>query len=176
MTSKAESGKLLTLLCRSIKAKKVLDVGVFTGCSSFAMALALPDSGKVIACDVNNEYANHGLPYWEQGGVSEKIDLRIKPAVETLQELIDNGEGETFDLMFIDANYPNYFELGLKLVRTGGLFVVDNALWHGKAADQRVQDPATLAIRKINDLMRDDKRVDFVLLDVCDGTGIAQKL
>lgn len=178
MTTGVASGKLLTLLCRTIKAKKVLDVGVFTGCSSFAMALALPDDGKVIACDVNEEYANLGRPYWEQGGVSEKIDLRVKPAIETLQELIDSGEGETFDLMFIDAdknNYPNYFELGMKLVRSGGFFMIDNALWYGKPADQRVQDPDTLGIRKINDLMRDDKRVDFVLLDVCDGTGIARK-
>lgn len=179
MTTGVESGKLLTFLCRSIQAKKVLDIGVFTGCSSFAMALALPQDGKVIACDVSEDYANLGRPYWEQGGVSAKINLRIQPATKTLQELIDSGEEETFDLIFIDAdkhNYATYFELGMKLLRTGGIFVVDNALWGGLVADNSVTDKNTVGIRKINDIMRDDPRVDFLLLNVSDGTGLAQKL
>ena len=179
MTTGVESGKLLTLLCRLIKAEKVLDVGVFTGCSSFAMALALPESGKVVACDINDDYAKLGRPYWEQGGVAGKIDLRIQPASKTLQELIDNGEEETFDLMFIDAdksNYPKYFELGMKLLRPGGLFVVDNALWYGRVADPSVNDSSTTGIRKINELMKSDPWVDFTLVHVGDGTGIAQKL
>ncbi len=179
MTSCVENGKLLTLLCRNIKAKKVLDVGVFTGCSAYAMALGLPEDGKVIACDVSEEYANLGRPYWEQGGMATKIDLRIQPATKTLQEFIDNGEEGTFDMMFIDADkqsYPTYFELGMKLLRTGGVFVVDNALWHGAVLDNSITDEHTVAIRKINSLMRDDPRVDFLLLNVTDGVGLAIKL
>ena len=179
MTSAVTSGKLLTFLCRTIEAKKVLDVGVFTGVSSYAMALALPEDGKVIACDISEQYAALGRPYWEKGGVAGKIDLRIKPAVETLQELIDAGEEGTFDIMFIDADkrsYPKYFELGMKLLRTGGIFVIDNALWGKQVADPSKQDNDTEGIREINRRMRDDPRVDYFLLDICDGTGIGQKL
>lgn len=179
MTTGVQTEKLLTFLCRSIKAKKVLDIGVFTGCSSFAMALALPEDGKVIACDINEEFANLGRPYWDRGGVLEKIDLRIAPATETLQELIDAGEGGTFDVMFIDAdkpNYPRYFELGMKLLRVGGIFMVDNALWGGQVADPTVQDKNTMGIREINYLMRDDPGVDYLLLHICDGVALAQKI
>ena len=179
MTTATESGKLLTFLVRTLKAKKVIDVGVFTGCSAYAMALALPADGKVIACDVSEEYTSLGWPYWEEGGVAEKIDLRIQPATDTLQQLIDNGEEGTFDFIFIDAdkpNYPKYYELGMKLLRVGGIIMVDNALWHGEAANESSTDESTLAIRKINQLMRDDDRVDFVLTTVGDGTGLAQKL
>ena len=179
MTSRVENGKLLTLLCKSIKAEKVLDVGVFTGCSAYAMALGLPEDGKVIACDVSEEFTSLGRPYWEQGGVADKIDLRIQPATKTLQEFINNGEEGTFDLMFIDAdkqNYPTYFELGMKLLRPGGLFVVDNTLWSGAVADKSKTDEETVAIRKMNSLMRDDPRVDFLMINVADGVGLAVKL
>lgn len=179
MTSLVDNGKLLTLLCKSIKAKKVLDVGVFTGCSAYAMALGLSEDGKVIACDVSEEFANLGRPYWEQGGVASKIDLRIQPATKTLQELLDDGEEGTFDLMFIDAdkpNYPTYFELGMKVLRSGGVFVVDNAIWHGRVADKSTTDEDTVSIRKTNSLMRDDPGVDFLLLDIADGIGLAVKL
>ena len=179
MTSRVENGKLLTLLCRATNAKKVLDVGVFTGCSAYAMALGMPEDGKVVACDVSEEFTSLGRPYWEQGGMANKIDLRLQPAATTLQELIDNGEEGTFDLMFIDAdkvNYPTYFELGMKLLRSGGVFIVDNALWSGHVADASRKDENTLAIRKINSLMRDDPRVDFLLLNIADGTGLAVKL
>lgn len=179
MTSRVENGKLLTLLCKTTNAKKVLDIGVFTGCSAYAMALGLPDDGKVVACDVSEDFANLGRPYWEQGGVANKIDLRIQSAATTLQELIDNGEEGTFDLMFIDAdkiNYPTYFELGMKLLRPGGIFMVDNALWSGRVADASRTDKNTMAIRKINSLMRDDPRVDFLLLNMVDGIGLAVKI
>ena len=179
MTSTAEVGRLLTCLCRAINAKKVIDVGVFTGISSFSMALALPEDGKVIACDVSEENTNLGRPYWVQGEVSGKIDLRIKPATETLQELIDAGESETFDAMFIDAdktNYPRYFELGMQLLRHGGVFIVDNALWYGRVADPAIQDKETTGVREINYFMRDNPSVEHVLLDTSDGIGLGIKL
>lgn len=178
MTSALMSGKLLGFLCRTVKAKKVLDIGVFTGMSSFIMARTLPEDGKVISCDISEEYTNLGRPYWKRGGVEQKIDLRIKPAVDTLQELIDAGEGETFDLIFIDANkddYPRYFELGKRLLRSGGIFVVDNALWNGRVANLEVKDTETESIREINRLMRDDPAVEYVLLDINDGIILARK-
>lgn len=179
MTTGVETGKLLTILCRAVNARKVIDIGVFTGCSSVAMALALPEDGKVISCDTNEEYASLGRPYWEQAGVANKIDLRLKPATETLQELIDDGETGTYDVIFIDAdkvNYVNYYDLGIQLLRRGGLVVVDNALYHDLVADPSDQSDATVTIRRMNDAMLKDPRIDFVLLQVSDGIGIGQKL
>lgn len=179
MTSPVEVGKLLTILVRALDAKKAIDVGVFTGCSAFAMALGLPEDCKLVACDVSEEFTSLGKPYWAEGGVGDKIDLRLQPATKTLQELIDEGGAGTYDLMFIDAdkdNGVNYFELGVQLLRVGGLIVVDNALWSGRVANPQVQDPHTTSIRQLNDRMQSDKRVDFVLLNLADGIGIAQKL
>lgn len=179
MTTDPTVGKLLTALTRSLGAQKVIDVGVFTGCSAYSMALALPTGGKVVACDVNEEYAAIGKPFWTEGGVAEKIDLRIQPATKTLQELIDNGESGTFDLVFIDADKPNYlqyYEMGIELLRKGGLVVVDNAMWSGKVTDPACCDEPTLCIRKLNLRMKNDARVDYVLLDISDGIGIACKI
>ena len=179
MTTGVETGKLLTILCRALNARKALDIGVFTGCSSVAMALALPEDGKVISCDINDEYASLGKPYWKQAGIAGKIELRIKPATETLQELIDNGETGTFDIIFIDAdkeNYVNYFELGIQLLKQGGVIVVDNALWGERVADVSNQSDSTNSIRRMNDVMLKDSRIDFALLPVSDGIGIGQKL
>ena len=179
MTSPIEVGKLLTILVKSLNSKKVIDIGVFTGCSAFAMALGLPEGCRVVACDISEEFTSLGKPYWTEGGVSDKIDLRVQPATKTLQQLIDGGESGTYDLLFIDAdkaNYVKYYELGLQLLRTGGLVVVDNALWDGRVANPQVQDPDTAAIRKLNETMKRDTRVDFVLLNIADGIGIAQKL
>ena len=178
MTSPVEVGKLLTLLANTVGARKVIDVGVFLGCSAFALALGIPDDCKVIACDISEEYTSLGQPYWEEGGVSPKIDLRIQPAESTLQALLDAGEGGTFDLMFIDAdknNYPNYFEFAMKLLRPGGLIVIDNALWGGSVADPSVQDAETGAIRKVNELMKTDPRVESVLLNIADGLAIGRR-
>ena len=177
-TTGSDVGKLLTALTRSLGAKKAIDVGVFTGCSSFAMALALPDGGKVVACDISNEYAAIGRPYWVEGGVEDKIDLRLGLATDTLQGLLDGGEGGSFDLVFIDAdngNYPIYYELGLQLLRRGGLIVVDNALWRGFLVDPSVHDEETEGIRVLNSRMKSDPRVDYVLLTVSDGVAIACK-
>ena len=179
MTTCIETGKLLTILCRGLNARKVIDIGVFTGCSSVAMALALPEDGKVISCDVSDEFASIGKPYWKQAGVASKIDLRLKPATETLQELIDDGESDTFDIIFIDAdkvNYVNYFELGIQLLRQGGLIIVDNALWSGKVIDASDQSDSTNSIRRMNDVMLKDSRIDFALFPISDGIGIGQKL
>ena len=179
MTTDVETRKLLMILCRALNARKTIDIGVFTGCSSVAMALALPEEGKVISCDVNDEYAKLGRTYWEQAGVANKIDFRLKPATETLQELIDNGENGTYDVIFIDADkesYVNYYELGIQLLKQGGLFVVDNALWGGSVADTSDQRGSTIGIRRMNDVMLKDSRIDFVILQVSDGIGIGQKL
>ena len=179
MTSSIEESILLTQLGRALGARKAIDVGVFFGCSAYAIALGLQKGGRVVACDVSSEYTSQGKPFWEEGGVAEKIDLRIQPAVQTLQELIDNGESETYDLMFIDAdkvNYMRYYEMGLQLIRRGGMIVVDNTLWSGKVADPGVQDEETVAIRELNDRMSSDSRVSSVMLNLSDGVTIAQKL
>ena len=179
MTTDQTVGKLLTTLTRSLGAQKVIDVGVFTGCSAFSMALALPTGGKVIACDVSEEYTDIGKPFWAEGEVAEKVDLRIQPATKTLQDLIDNGEPGTFDLVFIDAdkvNYLKYYEMGMELLRKGGLVVVDNAMWSGKVTDPACCDEDTLGVRELNLRMKNDARVEYVLLDISDGVGIACKI
>lgn len=179
MATGLDVGRLLSTLCRAVGAKKAVDVGVFTGCSTMAMALSLPPDGKVIACDISEEYVDIGKPYWKEGGVADKIDLRIKPATETLQELLDGGEAGTFDVVFIDAdklNYGRYYDFSLQLLRPGGLVIVDNALWSGRVADSGDQSEHTKAIRTLNDRMSVDPNVEYVLLTVSDGIGIACKL
>ena len=179
MSTCAEVGKLLTIYCRALNARKAIDVGVFTGLSAYAMALGLRDDGRVIACDVSEEYTSLGKPLWKKGGVSEKIDLRLQPATDTLQELLDNGEADSFDIVFIDAdklNYVVYYDLAVELLRKGGVIIVDNAMWNGRVADPAAGDQITVTIRSLNQRIRDDPRVDFVLLNISDGVGIAQKL
>ena len=179
MTSGQDVGKLLTVLAKSVNARKMIDIGVFTGCSAFALALGLSEGGKVIACDVNEEYVSIGKPYWVEGGVAGMIDLRLQPATQTLQDLMDNEESETFDVIFIDAdkeNYLKYYEMSMDLLRSGGLIVVDNALWSGNVANPRSQDLETTTIRQMNARMKNDPRVDYVLLNVSDGIGLARKI
>ena len=179
MTTNVQSGRLLTFLCNNLKAKKVLDIGVFTGCSAYAMAVGLPDDGKVIACDVSQEYTDIGRPYWDRGGVAGKIDLRIAPALQTLNELLDQGEKESFDIVFIDADkvsYPKYYELGYQLLRKGGLILVDNACWKGQVCNDSISDDSTVAIRQMNERMSSDPRVEYMLLNFADGTGVARKI
>ena len=179
MTSALETELLLTQLTRALDARKCIDVGVFMGCSSFAMALGLPKDGRVVACDVSTEYTSLGKPFWEEGGVAEKIDLRIQAAGLTLKELISNGESGTYDLVFIDANktgYSEYYELGLQLLRPGGMIVVDNSIWSGRVYEPKVKDADTNAVRQLNDRMTRDDRVLSVLINFADGIAIAQKL
>ncbi|YAI81798.1 MAG: class I SAM-dependent methyltransferase [cyanobacterium endosymbiont of Rhopalodia sterrenbergii] len=173
-----EQGQLMALLVQLMGAKKTIELGVFRGYSSLAVALALPDEGKLIACDISKEYTEIARYYWEKAGVSHKIDLRISPALETLDQLIVEGQSNTFDFAFIDAdksNYDNYYEQVLKLVRPGGLIAIDNVLWGGKTADQSIQDNQTKKIRALNEKIYQDSRVNISLIPIADGLTLLLK-
>lgn len=153
-------------------------IGVFTGVTTLGIALALPDDGKVIGLDISQEFTNIGRPFWEEAKVDHKIDLRIGLALEGLNQLIDNNECDTFDFIFIDADKVNilsYYEKALQLLKKGGVIAVDNTLWKCKVADSSVTDESTTAIRQLNDFIKHDDRVEFVLLTVCDGITLARK-
>ena len=173
-----EQGQFMALLVQLMGAKKALEIGVFTGYSALTVALALPDDGRIVACDVNEKDCAIALPYWQKANVTHKIDLRIAPALDTLNELIATGESGTFDFSFIDAdksNYDNYYEKSLQLLRPGGLIAVDNTLWYGRVADPDVQDKRTNRIRALNEKVRDDERVTMSLLPVGDGLLLVRK-
>ena len=173
-----EQGQFMALLVQLIGAKKVLEVGVFTGYSSLVVALALPPEGKMVACDVSEEYTAIARRYWQQAGVEDKIDLHIAPALETLEKLLTQGEADTFDFAFIDAdksNYDNYYEMALKLVRPGGLIAIDNVLWRGAVADETVQDNRTNKIRALNQKIHKDERINLSLVPIADGLTLAMK-
>ena len=174
-----EQGQFMSLLAKLINARKTIEIGVFTGYSTLVVALALPEDGKIIACDHDSRFPDIAKPYWEKSGVGHKIDLRIAPAIETLEELIKEGESGTFDFVFIDAdkrNYMNYYELSLQLVRPGGLIAIDNVLWFGQVADPEDTDPRTIAIRELNQHIYQDSRVQISLLAIADGLTLAMKL
>lgn len=173
-----EQGQFMALLVKLLNARRVIEVGVFTGYSSLAVALALPEDGQLIACDISEEYTDIARPYWQSAGVASKIDLRLAPAMDTLQSLLDNGDADQFDFAFIDAdkaNYQGYYELCLQLLRPGGLVVVDNVLWGGSVIDEHIADEDTLAIRAFNQALKADQRVDISLLPVADGLALARK-
>ncbi|MFM7363148.1 MAG: class I SAM-dependent methyltransferase [Cuspidothrix sp.] len=173
-----EQGQFMALLVKLIGAKKTLDVGVFTGYSSLVVALALPADGKIVACDVSEEYTSIARRYWQQAGVADKIDLHIAPALETLDSLLAVGEAGTFDFAFIDAdkgNYENYYERSLQLIRTGGIIAIDNVLWSGKVADVQVQDNQTNKIRAFNHKLHQDSRITLSLVPIADGLTLAIK-
>ena len=173
-----EQGQLMALLVQLMGAKKTLEIGVFTGYSALAVALALPDDGKVIACDISEEYTAIAKDFWERAGVSEKIDLRIAPALETLDQLISEDETGSFDLAFIDAdkrNYENYYERALTLLRPGGLILIDNVLWSGKVIDPTITDKQTQAIREFNQKLHQDSRITLSLIAIADGLTLALK-
>lgn len=172
-----EQGQFMALLVKLIGAKNILELGVFTGYSSLCMALALPDDGKLIACDINEEYTNVAKRYWQQAGVDDKVELRLAPALKTLESLLSFGESQ-FDMAFVDAvkeEYCDYYEPLLKLLRPGGVLAVDNVLWSGKTADPDEQDAETLSLRKFNELVHDDQRVDISMLPVGDGLTLLRK-
>jgi predicted O-methyltransferase YrrM len=178
MQISAEQAQFMSILIRTIGAKRTLEVGVFTGYSSMTVALALPDDGGMIACDVSDEYTSVARRYWKEAGVESKIDLRIAPAVGTLDKLLAGGAAGTFDFAFIDAdkaNYDNYYERALQLVRPHGLIVIDNVLWHGKVLDESVQDEDTKAIRALNEKLHGDERIWLCLVPVGDGMTLACK-
>ena len=174
-----EQGQFMALLVQLLGAKKTLDIGVFTGYSSLVVALALPAEGKIIACDIDEESTAIARRYWQQAGVIDKIDLHLAPAIETLNKLIDEGQTNTFDFAFIDAdkrNYDNYYEQALKLIRPGGLIAIDNVLWSGRVADPLDDDKRTVAIRAFNQKLALDERVKISLVPIADGLTLALKL
>lgn len=174
-----EQGQLMSLLVKLMNARKAIEIGVFTGYSTLVVALALPEDGKIIACDHDSRFPEMAQPYWQKAGVSHKIDLRIAPGLETLDTLIAAGESGTFDFVFIDAdkrNYLNYYERSLELIRPGGLIAIDNVLWFGQVADPEDTDKRTIAIREFNQHLAQDKRVDISLLAIADGLTLAMKL
>ncbi len=171
-----EQGQLMQLLAHAIGARRYLEIGVFTGYSSLAMALALPTDGYVLACDVSEEFTAVARRYWDAAGVAGKIDLRIAPALETLGHL--PASTPPFDMAFIDADKKNvdaYYERALQLVRPGGLVLVDNVLWDGAVLDAATQDADTQALRALNRKAGRDERIDVALVPVCDGLLIALK-
>jgi caffeoyl-CoA O-methyltransferase len=171
-------GQFMALLVKLIGAVKALEIGVFTGYSSLCTALALPPNGRIVACDVSDEWTSVARRYWAEAGVTDKIALRLAPAVETLDALLREGQAGTFDFVFIDAdkpNYDNYYERALKLTRRGGLIIFDNMLWSGKVADLSVQDEQTVALRALNEKLHHDERVFVSLLPLRDGISLAVK-
>jgi predicted O-methyltransferase YrrM len=179
MQTAPEQGQFLHLLARILGAKKTLEVGVFMGYSSTWVALALPADGRIVACDVSEEYTSRARLCWRETGVEQKIDLRLGPAIETLDGLIAEGQAGSFDFAFIDAdkgNYANYYERALVLLRRGGLIAVDNVLWDGSVIDPGDHDADTEAIRAFNRERYTDERVALSLVPLGDGLTLACKL
>ncbi|TMH37522.1 MAG: SAM-dependent methyltransferase [Betaproteobacteria bacterium] len=178
MQISADQGALLALLARSIGARRAIEVGTFTGYSALAVAAALPSGGKLTCCDVSKEWTDIARRYWAEGGVAQKIELRLAPASDTLERLLRELGAGAFDFAFIDADksgYDAYYEACLKLLRPGGLITLDNMLWGGQVADPAVHDSDTDALRAMNLKIRDDTRVDACLLTVGDGVMVARK-
>ncbi len=173
-----EQGQLMALLVKFGGVRRAIEIGVFTGYSALAVALALPPDGQLIACDVSEEYTAIARRYWAKAGVADRIDLRLAPALETLEALLSAGEAGSFDLVFIDAdksNYDAYYERSLQLVRTGGLIAIDNVLWYGRVADPTVTDNRTEKIRSLNAKLHQDDRIDLSLIPIGDGLSLARK-
>ena len=174
-----EQGQFMQLLVRLMGAQKTLEVGTFTGYSALAVALALPHDGQLIACDVSEDYTRIARRYWQDAGVASKIDLRIAPAVDTLDALLDDGHAGSFDFAFIDADktgYDAYYERSLQLVRSGGLIVLDNMLRGGRVVDPDSDDASTQAIVQLNEKLHADDRIHLSLIPVADGLTLALKM
>jgi len=173
-----EQGQFMALMAKLINAKQYLEVGTFTGYSALAVALALPFEGRILACDINPDTTAVAQRYWAAAGVASKIELRLAPALETLDKLLGQGQAGRFDLAFIDAdkeNYDGYYERVLRLVRPGGLIMLDNVLWGGDVADPRNNEPDTNALRALNVKLQGDERVDLSMLPLADGLTLARK-
>lgn len=172
-----DEGALLAMLVRISGARRIVEIGTFTGYSSTAMALALPDDGHIVCCDVSKEWTDLARRAWADAGVADRITLRLGPAVETLDELLAAGDEGSFDLAFIDADkesYAAYYERALQLLRPGGLVAIDNVLWGGRVADPSAQDSTTLHIKVLNELIAADRRVDHVIIPIGDGLTLAR--
>jgi predicted O-methyltransferase YrrM len=183
-----EQGQFMSFLVKALGVRKALEVGTYTGYSALCVALALPDDGRLIACDINENWVNIGRKYWQEAGVAHKIDFRFGKATRTLDNLIKSGEAGSFDFVFIDAdkiNYDQYYEKSLTLLRPGGVIAIDNVLLFGAVADSAVLDadlktritPADIdAVRKLNEKIRNDTRVDETMLPIADGLTLVRKL
>ncbi|HWP94626.1 MAG TPA: class I SAM-dependent methyltransferase [Gammaproteobacteria bacterium] len=173
-----EQGQFMQLLVKLLGARRCIEVGTFTGYSSLAVALALPDDGHILCCDISQEWTAIARRYWREAAVDHKIELRLAPAVETLEDILSAGGAGRYDFAFIDAdkvNYSRYYELCLALLRPGGLLAVDNTLWNGRVADPAQQDEDTVAIRAFNAHVHRDARVDLSLVPIGDGLTLARK-
>lgn len=173
-----EQGQFLGLMVELMGAERIVEVGTFTGYSSTAMALALPETGRIFACDVDPDYTSVARRYWQEAGVADKIDLRLGPAADSLAELVEELGPGSVDMAFIDAdkpNYPGYYERCLELLRRGGLILADNVLWSGKVADPKDVSANTAALRAFNDKLAKDKRVSISMIPLADGVTLARK-
>ena len=173
-----EQGQFMALLVQLCGARKILEIGTFTGYSALCMAQAMPEDGRLICCDLPGEYNAIAERYWYEAGVSERIDLRLAPALETFNALERGGHGESFDLIFIDAdkaNYPVYLEHALALTRKGGLILFDNVLWSGRVLESSPDSADTRAIQALNRGLRRDTRIDLSLLSLGDGLSLCRK-
>lgn len=173
-----EQGQFMALLVKLISAKKTLDIGTFTGYSALVVAAALPENGKVITCDIREEWTGIAQKFWDKAGLRQKIDLQLAPALDTLEKLIANKESNTFDFAFVDAdknNYPEYYEKSLQLLRPGGLMAIDNVLQDGRVADPDCKDKITETIRQLNKKIHADKRVDISMIPIADGLTLVRK-
>ena len=173
-----DQGQFMALLVKLIGAKKTIDIGTFTGYSSLIVALAMPDDSITITCDLSRTWTNIAKKYWKEAGVDHKIDLRLAPALHTLDNLINDGYSSNYDFIFIDAdkeNYDSYYERALTLLRPGGLVAIDNVLLLGAVADPENQDAETMRMRNFNKNLKDDNRVDISLLTIADGLTLALK-
>ena len=173
-----DQARLMALLVKLAGARRCIEVGVFTGYSSLAVALALPADGRIVACDVSEEWTAIARRYWQKAGVAERIELRLGPAAQTLDAMLARGEAGRHDFAFIDADkssYRDYYEKCLELMRPGGLIAVDNTLWSGEVADPSRQGRDTRALRAFNDALARDDRVDLAMLTVGDGVTLARK-
>lgn len=178
MKSSPEAGRTLAMLVRLIGAKRAFEIGTFTGYSALWIAPALASGGRLVCCDVSEEWPAMGRPFWEQAGVADRIELRVGPASQSMREMAQRGDAGAFDFGFIDADktgYPDYYERGLELLRPGGLMVFDNVLRRGRVADTDNQEPDTLAIRQVNDRAFADERVDAAMLLLGDGLLLVRK-
>jgi predicted O-methyltransferase YrrM len=178
MQTDPDQAAFLSFLVKTIGAKRAIEVGVFRGFGSLAIASALPPDGKLVACDVSDEYTQHARTYWDEAGISGKIDLRLAPATETLSAMLKTDGPGSYDFAFVDADktsYDAYYDLCLQLLRPGGLVAFDNVLWGGQVADKRYKDASTVALRALNLRIRDDERVDAVLATIGDGIMLARK-
>ncbi len=173
-----EQGAFLALLVELTGARRCIEVGTFTGYSSLAVALALPADGGLVCCDVSEEWTGLARKYWDEAGVAGKVDLRLAPAADTLDQLLEAGESDAYDFAFVDADktgYDGYYERLLRLVRPGGLIAFDNTLWHGRVLEENPEDEDTRALQALNEKLAGDERISLCLVPFADGVTLARR-